>query len=248
MLLDNKIAFISGAASGIGEACARLFVEEGATVILADMNAERGSLLAGELGHKASFITCDVTNETQVSDTLDKIVEQHGRLDCAVNSAGVTGDPAPLDAMSLDDWQRVLSINLDGVFICLKHQLRRMQRHGGGAIVNIASGAGVIPVPNMASYCASKHGVLGLTKTAAKENVNNGIRVNAVLPGSIKTPMLDKTLALGAEVEKMILNSVPCGRFGEATEVAQSVAWLCSDRASYISGDAMSVDYATICK
>jgi NAD(P)-dependent dehydrogenase (short-subunit alcohol dehydrogenase family) len=142
----------------------------------------------------------------------------------------------------------VLNINLSSVFICLKHELKQMQQQGAGAIVNIASGAGLIAVPNMAGYCASKHGVLGLSKTAAAENIKNGIRVNAVLPGSIRTPMLEQTLALGTEVEKMILASVPCGRFGTPGEIAQSVAWLCSDRASYVSGEAMSVDYATVCR
>jgi NAD(P)-dependent dehydrogenase (short-subunit alcohol dehydrogenase family) len=248
MLLEDKVTLITGAASGIGAACARLFIEEGASVILTDIDTTSGESLASELGDKASFIACDASHEDQVIAAIAALVARHGRLDCAVNNAGITGTPASIDAMKLEHWQQVLNINLSSVFICLKHELKQMQRQGAGAIVNIASGAGLIAVPNMAGYCASKHGVLGLSKTAAAENIKNGIRVNAVLPGSIRTPMLEQTLALGAEVEKMILASVPCGRFGTPGEIAQSVAWLCSDRASYVSGEAMSVDYATVCR
>lgn len=248
MLLTDKITFITGAASGIGEACARLFIEEGASVVVTDIDDASGESLATELGDKASFLRCDVSSEDQVAGAIAAVVARHGRLDCAVNNAGITGTPSSIDSMKLEDWQQVLNVNLNSVFICLKHELKQMQRQARGAIVNIASGAGLIAVPNMAGYCASKHGVLGLSKTAAAENINNGIRVNAVLPGSIRTPMLEQTLALGAEVEKMILASVPCGRFGTPGEIAQNVAWLCSDRASYVSGEAMSVDYATICR
>lgn len=248
MLLTGKIAFITGGASGIGAATARLFVEEGATVALADLDAKRGEAVAGELGDNASFYQCDVTDENAVANVIDAIVERHGRLDCAVNNAGVTGEPAGIESMTVEAWRKVIDINLTSVFICLKHELRQMQKQESGAVVNVASGAGLIPVPNLANYCASKHGVLGLTKTAATENIKRGIRVNAVLPGCIRTPMLEETLAVGAEVEKMILGSIPCGRFGEAEEIAQNIAWLCSDRASYVSGDAMSVDYGTLCR
>lgn len=248
MLLENKVTLITGAASGIGAACARLFIAEGASVILADIDLIAGESLASELGDRASFIACDVSHEEQVIAMMAALVTRHGRLDCAVNNAGITGTPATIDTMELEDWHQVLNVNLSSVFICLKHELKQMQRQHRGAIVNVASGAGLIAVPNMAGYCASKHAVLGLSKTAATENVKNGIRVNAVLPGSVRTPMLEQTLALGAEVEKMILSSVPCGRFATPAEVAQNIAWLCSDRASYVSGEAMSVDYATLCR
>jgi len=134
------------------------------------------------------------------------------------------------------------------VFLCVKHQLRWMKAQGHGAIVNIASGAGVIATPNMGAYCASKHGVLGITKTATQEVVKTGIRVNAVLPGSTRTPMVADSLKQSPEVEKMVLDSIPCGRFGEAVEVAQAIVWLCSDRASYVSGEAMLVDGGTVCR
>ncbi|MEH6548912.1 MAG: glucose 1-dehydrogenase [Pseudomonadales bacterium] len=248
MLLKNKVALITGAASGIGEATARLFIAEGAKVLLADVNQQLGQALAIELGDDAAFIACDVSDESQVVAMIAEAVTRFGRLDCAVNNAGVTGAPCSLENMSLESWRQVIDINLSGVFLCLKHEITQMLQQGEGAIVNVASGAGLIGVPNMAGYCASKHGVLGLTKTAATENVRKGIRVNAVLPGSIRTPMLEETLALGEEVEKMILRSIPSGQFGKPEQIAESIAWLCSDRASYVSGESMTVDYATVCR
>ena len=247
MLLKDKVTVITGAASGIGKATARLFIKEGATVVLADIDSVRGESFADELGKQAIFQPCDVTNEHQVTTVIERAVSEFGQLHCAVNNAGITGHPGGIETISLETWQRVMDINLTGVFLCLKHELKYMQRQGSGVIVNIASGAGLIPVPNMAAYCATKHAVLGLTKTAAKENVMRGIRVNAVLPGSIRTPMLEETLSLGEDVEKMIRSSIPCGRFGQPEDIAESIAWLCSDRASYVSGEAMSVDYATVC-
>ncbi len=247
-MLENKVALITGGASGIGAATVRLFQEEGARVIVADRDVDAGEQLADELGDKVDFHACDVADEHQVAKMLQHVMSVHGRLDCAVNNAGVLGEAISIERMSLATWQRVLDVNLSGVFLCLKYELEVMQAARSGAIVNVASGAGLIGVPNMAAYCASKHGVLGLTKTAAMENVRCGIRINAVLPGSIETPMLNRTLSLGGDVEQLIKSSIPCGRFGRAEEVAQSIAWLCSDRASYVSGEALSVDYATICR
>lgn len=248
MLLKEKTALITGGASGIGAACSRLFIEEGASVVIADINRQAGEELAAEMGENCHFVKTDVRSEADVEAAVGRAVELFGQLDCAANCAGISGIPQGLDDMSLDNWQQVIDINLTSVFLCLKHQLKAMKKQGGGAIVCIASGAGLIPTPNMAGYCASKHGVLGLTKTAASENIKLGIRVNAILPGSTRTPMLEESMAQGAEVEKMILASVPCGRFGEAIEIAQNVAWLCSDRASYVSGESMCVDYATVCR
>jgi len=248
MLLENKVALITGAASGIGAATARLFVEEGARVILTDLSRTSLETLATELGEAAHCLVGDITDEAFVANLLQFVLDTHGRLDCAVNSAGISSQPATIDSMELANWQRMLDINLTSVFLCLKHQLRQMRRQGSGAIVNIASGAALIAVPFMSDYCAAKHGVLGLTKTAASEVVAVGIRVNAVLPGSIETPMLQKTLDLGEEVEKMVRGSVPCGRFGRPEEIAQNCAWLCSDRASYVSGESMLVDHATVCR
>ena len=248
MMLENKVALITGGASGIGAATVRLFRQEGAGVIVADCDADGGEQLASDLGHDVDFRVCDVTDEEQVVQLLQHIVTAHGRLDCAVNNAGIVGEPASIERMFLADWQRVLDINLSGVFLCLKHELEVMQAANSGAIVNVASGAALMAVPNMAAYCASKHGVLGLTRTAAMENARRGIRINAVLPGSIATPMLQRTLSRGGDVEQLGESSIPCGRFGRPEEVAQSIAWLCSDRASYVSGEALSVDYAATCR
>jgi len=247
MLLENKVALITGAASGIGEATARLFIEEGAQVVLADRNATLGQALEKELGDKTFFIQCDVSDEAQVASLVSDTIQHFGRLDCAINNAGISGTPSRIEAMSLNNWQQVIDVNLTAVFLCLKHELKAMQEQGSGAIVNVSSSAGLLPAPTMGGYCATKHAVLGLTKTAARENVKKGIRVNAVLPGAIRTPLLEDSLAQGAEVEEMILGSVACGRFGKPEEIAQNIAWLCSERASYVSGESMSVDYAKVC-
>jgi len=251
MLLEGKSALITGGASGIGEASARLFVEEGASVLIADRNREAGEALAEGLrngGYNCHFFLADISSEKAVQAMVNKSVELFGRLDCAVNNAGIGGEPQAIDEMSLENWQQVMDINLTSVFLCIKHELKIMKAQQAGSIVNIASGAGLIAVPNMAAYCASKHGVLGLTKTAATENIKEGIRVNAILPGSTRTPLLEDSMSQGEEVEKMILASVPCGRFGQPIEIAQNVAWLCSDRSSYVSGDSICVDYATVCR
>lgn len=190
----------------------------------------------------------DVADEHQVAALLETARHRFGRLDCAFNNAGVNGRAALLEDMDLAEWQRTLAVNLSGVFLCLKHELRLMQTQGHGAIVNNASGGGLIAVPQMAAYCASKHGVLGLTKTAAQENARRGIRVNAVLPGSTDTPMLRAAMGGSADAERMILASVPGGRLGRPEEVAEAVAWLCSDRASYVSGESLLVDMATVAR
>ncbi len=251
MLLENKVALITGAANGIGAACARLFAREGAAVLLADREAAAGERLARELseaGHRARFVACDVSREEDIEGMVAAALTAFGRLDCAVNNAGIVGPSARIEETELESWQQVIAVNLTGVMLCMKHEIKLMRAQGSGAIVNVSSGAGLIGVPNMAAYSASKHGVLGLTKTAAKENVKRGIRVNAVLPGSTRTPQLEASIATGGEeVEKMILGSVPCGRFGQPDEIAQNIAWLCSESASYVSGVSLPVDNATLC-
>ncbi|QDX82369.1 short chain dehydrogenase [Denitratisoma sp. DHT3] len=250
-LLEAKTALITGAASGIGAATARLFAREGARLLLTDCNAAAGEALADALrgaGGDAVFQAADVADEHQVAALLETARHRFGRLDCAFNNAGVNGRAALLEDMDLAEWQRTLAVNLSGVFLCLKHELRLMQTQGHGAIVNNASGGGLIAVPQMAAYCASKHGVLGLTKTAAQENARRGIRVNAVLPGSTDTPMLRAAMGGSADAERMILASVPGGRLGRPEEVAEAVAWLCSDRASYVSGESLLVDMATVAR
>ncbi len=248
MLLNDKVALITGGASGIGEATAKLFKAEGAEVVLTDVDEVAGMRVMHEIGSGAHFLQCDVTSEEQVRAVIGEIAEKYGRLDCAVNNAGVTGVPANIEATSLDNWMKVTQVNLTGVFLCLKHEISQMLIQGMGSIVNVSSGAGLIAVPSMAPYCASKHALLGLTKTAATENLTRGIRVNAVLPGSTKTPLLERTLSISDDMEEMILNSIPCGQFGRAEQIAEGIAWLCSDRASFVSGASLNIDYGTVCR
>ena len=246
MLLAEKVCLITGGGSGIGEATAKLFASEGAFVIITDVDEKAANRVVSEIGPKAKFINCDVTQEKQVHDTIKKIVEIYDRLDCAVNNAGITGTPSNIEHTTLENWSNVIAVNLTGVFLCLKYEISQMVTQGSGTIVNVSSGAGLIAVPLLAPYCSSKHALLGLTKTAANENLSRGIRVNAVLPGSTKTPLLDQTLNMSEGMEKIILNSIPSGKFGTPEEIAEGIAWLCSDRASFVSGASLAIDYGTV--
>lgn len=250
-MVEGRIALVTGGGSGIGESTARLFAAEGATVVVADLDlaaAERvaAAIVAG--GGSATAMQVDVTDEAQVEAMIAGIVEQHGRLDCAHNNAGISGGMTAFTDLSLDDWNRMISINLTSVFICLKHELRQMAAQGGGSIVNTSSGAGVVGFAGLPHYVAAKHGVVGLTKTAAQEFARQGIRVNAVLPGTTNTPMIQQFTAASPEIGKMIAKSVGRGSLGEPDEIAQAVVWLCSDRASFVSGENMLVDGATVCR
>ncbi|HUH37480.1 MAG TPA: SDR family NAD(P)-dependent oxidoreductase [Spongiibacteraceae bacterium] len=250
--MQGRVALISGAASGIGEACARQFAAQGCRLVLLDRNGERlqtlvDELVSGKSGPVSSLVG-DVTDEAVNRAAVARCQSDFGRIDYAVNSAGIAGAPATLDETSLAEWQRVIAINLTGVFLGLKHQLRAMKAAGRGSVVSIASGAGLIGTPHLGPYCASKHAVLGLTKTAAMEVARSGIRVNAVLPGSTRTPLLEDSMRQGPELEQMILNSIPCGRLGNADEIAAAVLWLCSEQASYVNGHSLVVDGATVCR
>lgn len=251
-LVAGKVALVTGGASGIGRACAAALAHEGAAaIVVADVDAGEGeetARLAREASAVASFQKVDVSNEEQVRTLVAGCVEQYGRLDCAINNAGVAGPMGPLHTVDVEDWNRTLAVNLTGVFLCMKHEIPRMQAQGGGAIVNMASGAGLIATPGMSPYCASKHAILGLTKTAAVENASSGVRVNAVCPGSTDTPMLQASMSLSKDVEKMILASQPGGRLGRPEEIAEAAVWLCSDRASFVSGESMLVDGAAVAR
>ncbi len=250
-LVDGKATLITGAASGIGAAAARLFASEGARLVLSDVQTERGTQIAKELetlGSEAHFIAADVAREEDVKRLIAGAVDTLGTLDCAFNNAGIVPPPAPLHETSLEDWDRTLTINLTGVFLCMKEELRVMRERGAGAIVNTASGSGLIATPGLSPYCASKHAILGITKTAAVENAAAGIRVNAVLPGSTDTPMLRAAMRAGPQVEQMILASTPTGRMGLPEEIAEAAVWLCSDRASYVSGESMLIDGAAVAR
>jgi NAD(P)-dependent dehydrogenase (short-subunit alcohol dehydrogenase family) len=250
-MLKGKVALITGGAEGIGGAAVRLFAREGAKVVFCDVNSEVAERTLAEVrrvGGDASFFAADVSREEEVAALVKHAVETYGKLDCALNNAGIVGESAPMQMVQLADWQRVLDVNLTGLFLCMKHELAVMVPAGHGAIVNVASGAGVVAAPTLAAYSASKHGVLGLTKTAAVENARSGVRVNAILPGSIDTPMMQRTMDIHPEVKKIVLKSTASGRLGRPEEVAEAALWLCSDRASLVSGECMLVDGATVAR
>ena len=250
-LVEAKTALVTGGASGIGRATALALAREGARIVVADLDESGGESTVEAIrdqGGEAHFLPTDVTNESQVQALVAGAVERFGRLDCAVNNAGTAGPSGTIANLSTDDWNRVLAINLTGTFFCLKYELPVMQEQAAGSIVNMSSGAGVIGVPWLAPYCASKHGVLGLTKSAALENARTGVRVNAICPGSTDTPMLRGAMANNPSLEKMIVSQMPGGRLGLAEEIAEAAVWLCSDRASFVSGESMLVDGASVAR
>jgi NAD(P)-dependent dehydrogenase (short-subunit alcohol dehydrogenase family) len=242
---ENKVALVTGAASGMGLATARAFGEAGAAVVMADfredvVKAEAQKLIAA--GHKAIAVRCDVSDDAQVEAMVDRTVAEFGRLDAAFNNAGVMARIAPTADSTREDWDRVIGINLRGVWSCMKHELRQMERQGGGAIVNNASVGALTGNPGIGPYIASKHGVVGLTRTAALEYVKHGIRVNAVNPGLIDTQVARDVVSGDEEAYAEIAKHVPIGRAGRPEEIASAVLWLCSPGASYVIGHALTID------
>ncbi len=243
--LDGKVALITGAGSGIGRASALAFAREGAKVAVADIVVEGGEetvRMVKEAGGEAFFIRVDVSNAADVEAMVNTVVDTYGRIDCAYNNAGIEGRLASTDEYPEDVFDKVIDINLTGVWLCMKYELPHMLKQGGGAIVNTASGAGLIGVAGMSAYVASKHGVVGLTKTAALEYAKSGIRVNAVCPGLIQTPMVERITAEQPQLGEALVAAEPVGRTGKPEEIAESVVWLSSDAASFVTGHAMSVD------
>jgi NAD(P)-dependent dehydrogenase (short-subunit alcohol dehydrogenase family) len=247
-LLEGKVALITGAASGIGRATSLVFAEEGAKLVLADVDDRGGEdtvAAVGERGSEAHYVHCDVSDPAEVDELLAAAVERFGRVDCAFNNAGIGGASAPLAEYELEAWHRVLAINLTGVFLCMQSELRQMVAQGAGAIVNAASVVGAIGYPELAAYTAAKHGVIGLTRTAALEYADRGIRVNAVCPGWTETPMVmdeGPSPASDPEVYRAIAEMAPMKRLGLPEEIGRAVAWLCSDAASFVTGHPMVVD------
>ncbi len=244
--VDGKVALVTGAGSGIGRATALCFAREGARVVVADLVVEGGEetvRLIQQAGGEASFVKVDVTQTAEVEALVQRCVALYGRLDCAHNNAGIEGVMAPTARYPEDDFDRVIAVNLKGVFLCLKYEIAQLLEQGtGGAIVNTASVAGLIGVPTIPAYVASKHGVVGLTKSAALAYARRGIRVNAVCPGVIRTPMVDRMVAEYPQAEARLLAEQPINRFGTPEEIAEAVVWLCSDAASLVTGIAMPVD------
>ncbi|MEZ5364263.1 MAG: SDR family oxidoreductase [Bryobacterales bacterium] len=242
---ENKVALVTGASSGMGLATARAFAEAGAAVVLADvreeaLRAETAKLSAA--GHKVMAVLCDVSDDAQVAAMVQRAVAEFGRLDAAFNNAGVMAQIAPTAESSREDWDRVIGINLRGVWSSMKYELQQMERQGGGAIVNNASVGALTGNPGIGAYIASKHGVVGLTRTAALEYIKRGIRVNAVNPGLIDTQIARDVVSGDEGAYDEIAKHVPIGRAGRPEEIASAVLWLCSPGASYVVGQAITVD------
>jgi NAD(P)-dependent dehydrogenase (short-subunit alcohol dehydrogenase family) len=242
----GKVAFVTGAASGIGRATALAFARAGASVVAADVS-ERGNpetaRLIEEQGGRALAVRCDVTKPADVRAALDKTVEAFGRLDFAFNNAGIEPKkPAPTADYDEEEWHRIIDIDLRGVFLCMKHEIPLILKQGGGAIVNTSSGAGIIGIKGSPAYTAAKHGVIGLTKAAALDYAAQNLRINAVCPGYIETPMMERFTGGTAEGRAKVIAEEPAGRMGKPEEIAAAVIWLCSERAAFMIGHAMVMD------
>ena len=243
--MDGKTVVITGGGSGIGQATALAFAKEGATVAVADIDSEGGEKtvrMISETGGSAVFLHCDVTKAGEVEAMVQKTVNAFGGLDYAFNNAGIAGLKSPIVDYDEDVWTQVLNVNLTGVWLCMKYEIPQMLKQGKGAIVNTASAAGFVGTAGASAYTATKHGVVGLTKTVALEYAKAGIRVNAVCPGAIRTAMVERLMAEYPEMEKFYLDAHPVGRIGTMDEVAGAVVWLCSDLASFVTGHAMAID------
>ena len=242
---SGKVALVTGAAAGMGLAAVKAFAEAGACIVLADFKEEAINAAAKELvaaGHKALALRCDVSDDAQVAAMVERTVGEFGRIDAAFNNAGVMAHIAPTADSTREDWDRVIGINLRGVWSCMKYELGQMQRQRSGAIVNNASVGALTGNPGIGSYIASKHGVVGLTRTAALEYIKQGIRVNAVNPGLIDTQVARDVVSGNEQAYEDIAKNVPIGRAGRPEEIAAAVLWLCSPAASYVVGHALTVD------
>ncbi len=242
---EGKVAVVTGAASGMGLVTARSFAEAGAAVALVDIDERAARIAVDDLiaaGHRAIAVRCNVADEAEVAAMVDQTVEIFGRLDAAFNNAGIQSPAVETADASGAEFDRVIAVNLRGVWNCMKYELKQMRQQGSGAIVNCSSIGGLIGLPGRAVYHAAKHGVLGLTKSAALEYASRGIRINAVCPGTVDTPMVSAMLAKEADAMKEIMRDQPIGRLGRPEEIASAVLWLCSPGAGFVIGHALTVD------
>jgi NAD(P)-dependent dehydrogenase (short-subunit alcohol dehydrogenase family) len=248
-MLQGKVIIITGAATGIGQAAARRMAQEGARLILADVNAEdcaANERAIREAGGEALFVKTDISVEDEVRAMVDAATSTYGRLDGAFNNGAISSPNQLIHELDLEVWQRILAINLTGAFLCMKHEIAAMLESGGGSIVNTSSTAGIRAFPMIPAYCASKHGVIGLSRNAALDYGPRNVRVNVIAPGAVMTPMLRSTvLDLYPGAQKRIEASTPMGRISEPVEQAEAAIWLLSDAASYVSGTVVPVDGAS---
>lgn len=243
--LKNKVVIITGAASGIGAASALAFAREGASVVVADLQVARGEELVSRIqaeDGKAIFVKCDVSLESDIKNMVTKTIETFGHLSCAFNNAGIEGESADTTMCTNDNWEKTINVNLRGVWLCMKYQIPEMLKNGGGSIVNCSSIAGIVGFVGIPAYCASKHGVIGLTQAAALEFAGQKIRVNAICPGVIETPMVERFTHGEAQAIKELSAGEPVGRMGKPEEIAQVALWLCSDASSFVTGHPLVAD------
>jgi NAD(P)-dependent dehydrogenase (short-subunit alcohol dehydrogenase family) len=241
----GKVALVTGAASGIGRATALAFGRAGACVVVADTAIDGGHATAAmivESGGKALFVRSDISKSGEVAALIEKTINYYGRLDFAVNNAALDEEGAPLAEGEEEQFDRIMGANVKGVWLCMKLQLRQMLKQGGGAIVNVSSVSGLVGAPNRAIYAASKHAVVGLTRSAAAEYAREGIRINALCPGAVKTPMLARAVERDPADERQLPATQPMGRLAEPAEIANAALWLCSEQASYVNGHELVVD------
>lgn len=245
LVTDRKVVAVTGAGSGIGRATARAFAHEGYAVVVADRSKEQGMAVAAECsasGADCRFIACDVSDEESVEQLFTETRQLYGRLDAAFNNAGIEGLQGATDECTVANFDQVIAVNLRGVWLCMREELRIMLPNGNGSIVNCSSVAGLVGLPGIPAYVASKHGVIGLTRTAALEYAQRGIRVNAVCPGAIQTPMLERYMDSTPGGREAMEKAEPVGRIGQPEEIASAVLWLCSEGASFTTGQALAVD------